>query len=271
MKYKLIVADFDDTTVGKDLVISNITISAIHEYIKAGGTFVFCTGRMTESIISYARKLGLKGEIMGYQGAETADIETGNVLYSHTIDSKIAEDVCLFLENNGWYYQIYTDGYFWVDKANDYSRHYAVFSGVQMKETGVKLSTSIRENNISPLKIMLILDSSQNNKVLSKVRKKYAKSLTINRSKPTLVEIVSNSIDKGKAVENYAKRHGFKREEIICIGDGLSDIPMIEYAGLGVAMENGDELVKKSAKVIAPHCDEDGLAFIINKYGLNIN
>jgi len=223
MKYKLIVADFDDTTVGKDLVISDDNKKAILSYIQAGGAFIFCTGRMTESILPYARKLGLKGEIMGYQGAEVADIESGKVLFTNTINQNIAEKVCLFLEKNGWYYQLYNGGYFWVEKANEYSRHYEIFSGVTMKEAGIKLSSFVRENSISPLKIMVILEMSQSPIVLNEVRNKFGDMLTINRSKPTLVEIVANDIDKGKAVASYANRHGFKKEEIICIGDGLSE------------------------------------------------
>jgi hydroxymethylpyrimidine pyrophosphatase-like HAD family hydrolase len=53
---------------------------------------------------------------------------------------------------------------------------------------------------------------------------------------------------------------------MIAIGDGLNDLPMIEYAGLGVAMENAHALVRKRADFVTKSCDEDGVAYAIDKY-----
>ena len=77
MKYKLIVSDFDDTLVDDNQIIDEETIRAIKDYESRGGKFVFCTGRMISAIIPHAKKIGLKGEIIGYQGAVVADIESG--------------------------------------------------------------------------------------------------------------------------------------------------------------------------------------------------
>lgn len=59
---------------------------------------------------------------------------------------------------------------------------------------------------------------------------------------------------------------GLQREELIACGDGMNDISMIEYAGLGAAMENAYPPVKEKADIIAPSNDEDGVAEIIAKY-----
>ena len=59
---------------------------------------------------------------------------------------------------------------------------------------------------------------------------------------------------------------GLQREELIACGDGMNDISMIEYAGLGAAMENPYPPVKEKADIIAPSNDEDGVAEIIAKY-----
>ena len=53
---------------------------------------------------------------------------------------------------------------------------------------------------------------------------------------------------------------------MICCGDGFNDISMIKGAGLGVAMANAHEAVKKEADYIAPGCDEDGLVDVIEKF-----
>ena len=59
------------------------------------------------------------------------------------------------------------------------------------------------------------------------------------------------------AVKNLAKKYGIKREEVICIGDSLNDLAMIEYAGLGVVVENGSKEAKQAADIIAPSNDDE--------------
>ena len=56
------------------------------------------------------------------------------------------------------------------------------------------------------------------------------------------------------------------KDQIICCGDGFNDITMIKYAGLGVAMENAQEKVKKAANYITASNDDDGVLKVINKF-----
>ena len=42
------------------------------------------------------------------------------------------------------------------------------------------------------------------------------------------------------------------REEIVAVGDGYNDLSMIQFAGLGVAMGNAQEPVKKAADLHYP-------------------
>ena len=56
---------------------------------------------------------------------------------------------------------------------------------------------------------------------------------------------------------------------MIAVGDGLNDLPMIEYAGLGVAMENAPDGVKESADYITARTNnEDGVAEVLEKFVL---
>ena len=47
------------------------------------------------------------------------------------------------------------------------------------------------------------------------------------------------------------------REELMAFGDGFNDISMIEYAGMGVAMSNGNDLIKEKAEKIKQSYIED--------------
>ena len=46
----------------------------------------------------------------------------------------------------------------------------------------------------------------------------------------------------------------------------FNDLSMIEYAGLGVAMENAQPVVKESADFITKSNDEDGILHVVNLY-----
>ena len=61
-------------------------------------------------------------------------------------------------------------------------------------------------------------------------------------------------------MERLGQLFNIRQEEMIAVGDGLNDLPMIEYAGLGVAMENGHESVKEAADYITKTNNEAGVA-----------
>ena len=65
-------------------------------------------------------------------------------------------------------------------------------------------------------------------------------------------------------------RHGVALWDVIACGDGLNDLSMIRYAGLGVAMANAQPEVKEAADVVTLSNDEDGVAEVIERYILNV-
>ncbi len=77
------------------------------------------------------------------------------------------------------------------------------------------------------------------------------------------VELNAPAANKGDAIRALCARLGIAVEESIAFGDGLNDLTMIETAGLGVAMENGEPVVKAAAKRIAPHHGEDGVGQVL--------
>jgi len=82
-------------------------------------------------------------------------------------------------------------------------------------------------------------------------------------------EVMCKGVSKGRGVEVLANMYGFKREEVICIGDNENDLSMIRYAGLGIAMGNAEEEVKSEADFITRSNDEDGVAYAIDKFILS--
>lgn len=56
------------------------------------------------------------------------------------------------------------------------------------------------------------------------------------------------------------------KDEMIAVGDGFNDLSMIQYAGLGVAMANAQEVVKENADFITLSNEEDGVAHVVEKF-----
>jgi hydroxymethylpyrimidine pyrophosphatase-like HAD family hydrolase len=86
---------------------------------------------------------------------------------------------------------------------------------------------------------------------------------------PFFLEFVDQKVSKAIALEKMGEFYGIRREEMIAIGDGFNDLPMIEYAGLGVAMDNAPAEVKNAADYITLSNDEDGVAKVIDLFVLN--
>ena len=82
------------------------------------------------------------------------------------------------------------------------------------------------------------------------------------------MEFLDKSVNKGAGVSAVTKQLGLNREEVICVGDAGNDLDMIRYAGLGVAMGNAFEEIKAEADYITHTNEEDGVAYVIEKFML---
>ena len=268
MKYKLIVSDFDDTIVDDSQFITDDTIKAIREFENNGGKFVICTGRMISAIIPHAKRLGLHGDIIGYQGAVVADIDTGQFLSEHAIPNSIAMEVGRFLEEKGLYYQLYQDDTFVIKEENAYSDLYRHFTYLPPKIVGEELTSYMSKTSLNPTKILIINEPEMIPSILELVSNKFGNRLLVNSSKKFMVEIVPLGIDKGSAVKELCSKLGLGLDETIVVGDGLNDIPMLCSGAFPIAVGNAHPKLKEVAKVIAPPCTDEPIKWIIKNYCL---
>lgn len=82
-------------------------------------------------------------------------------------------------------------------------------------------------------------------------------------------DIVRKGISKATGMQRVLEKTGIPRENCIGIGDGSNDLPMIRFAGLGIAMGNAPDHVKAEADAVTETCYNDGVAVMIEKYILN--
>jgi Cof subfamily protein (haloacid dehalogenase superfamily) len=122
------------------------------------------------------------------------------------------------------------------------------------------------DKNENIIKIMLIDEPEILDRAISRLPKEAYQKYTIVKSAPHFLEIINKNGNKGEGLKALAKHLNITHEEIIAVGDAGNDIEMIEYAGLGVAMANATEEVKKVANYHTNSNNDDGIATIIEKY-----
>lgn len=93
--------------------------------------------------------------------------------------------------------------------------------------------------------------------------------ISVYRSEPYFLELVPPGIDKARSLAVLLERLGLTREEMVAMGDGYNDLSMIRFAGMGVAMANAQEPVRKAADYITLSNDEDGVAVAVERLFFN--
>lgn len=85
----------------------------------------------------------------------------------------------------------------------------------------------------------------------------------------TYSDVVTKGVTKATGMQQVLDHLGLARENCLGVGDSANDLPMIRFAGLGVAMGNAPENVKAQADAVTESCQNDGVAVMIEKYLLN--
>lgn len=81
---------------------------------------------------------------------------------------------------------------------------------------------------------------------------------------PEFTDIVHKANNKAIGIESLCKHIGISPNECIAFGDGGNDIEMLEFCGIGVAMGNASEEVKRHADHVTTTVDEEGIENAIN-------
>jgi len=262
MQYKMVVLDLDDTLLNKEHRISHQTIDTLELLKSRGVEIVVATGRMYCSALPYIKQLGLIGSMITYNGAYIKDVEKNEVIFHQPIELNIAKEILLEAEAADLYTNIYIDDKLYVKELGPESDLYEKISRVDAIPVG-KLSEFISE---VPTKLLIVeedLDKNQHYRNLFK--EKYRDSVEVTESKAFFIEFMAKDVSKGKAIKIVADNLNVNLKEIIAIGDSWNDIEMIKTAGLGIAMGNAPDGVKKHADMIADTHDNEGVSNILTE------
>lgn len=77
-------------------------------------------------------------------------------------------------------------------------------------------------------------------------------------------DLVNSTVNKWQGILHMLRHFSIAPHETAAIGDGENDIEMLINAGCSVAMGNAADSVKRHAKFVTSHVDENGLAEAID-------
>ena len=260
MAYKLIAIDMDGTLFTDDKEITERSLKAMHDAEAAGAYVVLASGRMAANVKELAKSLGLNSPAICGGGSQVVDKDY-NIIHTCYIKPEIAKQVMDTCKELGLYFQIFEDGNFIFEKHTPYSDIYHGISGLNPVED----PDIFKREVVNTPKILLIEEAERLQQVQEILKVRFP-MLNIGRSRPTFLELNNPEGNKGVALKVLAEKLGLSQDELIAIGDNQIDAPMIEYAGLGVAVGNALDEIKAISQYVSADNNHEGVTEVIEKF-----
>jgi len=265
--FKMLCLDIDGTLLNSQHQITEKTVNIIQQVVKEKNLLVILvSARMPKGIWFLQKELKVRQPIISYNGAL---VITNNLeqLSSLNISISDVKKVYKLAQELKLHMSLYKDDNWYVDKMDKWAKEESEITNI--KPNILKFDDLISSWKSGANKLLCI-GTPEKIKVLEEQAKVCSlDKLTIYRSKPTYLEIIPKAASKTTAIKTLQEKFNIKREEVIAIGDNYNDIDMLTYAGLGVAMGNSPQEVKKAANEVTRSNDNDGVAEAIREYILN--
>lgn len=272
MKYRLLVVDIDGTLVNSNDELTPATRTALARATAAGVHVVLATGRRYGRSLHLVESLGLEVPLITASGALVKDPLTHKTLYRAEFDPAALGELLALLDEEGYPPVLNGDTY-----ADGFDYYYTTET-IESPELGEYLQCNADRGRlwlnpmdnlppelyagfaIGPLDAMVRLEAMIHRRVPGAMSTHVLRSP---RYSGYLCEFSPAGATKWSAAQRLAQDWDIPDEAICAVGDDVNDIPMIQAAGLGVAMGNAQPSVKAVADRIAPTHDDDGLAEVI--------
>jgi Cof subfamily protein (haloacid dehalogenase superfamily) len=257
----LIALDLDGTLLDSHEQVSEANRAAIAAALAEGVRIVLVTGRGVEAPTQVARNLGLPLPVICCHGALTKDVQTGRTIGHIPVPPMYAKPMLEYSEQHGVDVAVYVEEHFYrVSGARAY------MSDMRSPEwNDVPSFASLPA--VAPTFLRFL-----GAEAVAIVRERFAKFPLHFKFETwgTFEEcaVTSREATKKHALENLCETYGISREHVLAIGDSRNDVPMLRWAGTGVAMGNAQPDVLRSVQHATASNDDDGVAHAIERYVL---
>ena len=265
MGKKIFFFDLDETLLTTDKKLSPKTYEALKVWDSKGNIIAINSGRPMASVIATIKEHRLDAfntYAIAFDGAQVKDLHTGQDIIKKTVSLSDCAIAAKILKENHTHIHAYSDDSI-LSCADDEEIHFYTRT---VKLPFRVLSDFPEGIEYPPCKLLGVRISETETLPLlgDKVYEACDGRVTCLMSNPHLLEIFPSSAGKGTALKELAATLGVDIKDTFAAGDAPNDISMLEEAGCGIAMINGDPEVKKAADMITEYDNNhDGLADII--------
>lgn len=261
---RLLALDLDGTLMDDSMVIKSDRVRRAIAAAQAREVIVtLATGRMFDFLLPFAHDLGITAPLICYQGGLIQASGAETPIYRATIRPTLVREVLAFKARRGWHLVLYAGDDVFLDERRHPDQFYRDMLGERL--VWVDDLASVLEQH-EPIKFLVFVEPHEAEGVLAELRQQFAGQMELTRSHARIVEGNPLGVSKGDALRRLAEHLGVPQAEVMAIGDQDNDLPMITWAGLGVAMGNGSPAVKAAADWVAPPVTEDGAAVAIERF-----
>ena len=261
---RLVAIDLDGTLLDDAKRVSGRTVEALKRVAGSGVRVVIASARPPRSVRHVYAGLGLDTWQINYNGALLWDeparravhhrpMDAGVVLGLIALARRLHPDVLVSCEIlDRWCTDRFDDTY--------------------TTETG----RLFRPDVVAPVgqfcrepvtKLMLLAAPAALDR-LEPVVRGATRDVGVLRSDPDLIQVMDASASKGVALRLVCGHYGVPPAQAMAIGDAVNDLPMLEAAGVAVAMDNAHPAVKRAADWVAPSNNDHGVHAALERYGL---
>ena len=267
MKYKMLVVDMDDTLLTDNHEISSENKEMLLKAQEMGVYVVLASGRPTSAMIEFAKELQCdvnNSFMISFNGSVITDLKEDKILFEHSLTKEQIHSLYDFSQQNNTHIITYIDGQIISEKHSEYI-------DIEKNITGLKLNivSSFKDTVTTSAVKCILLEEPEYLKSVETVLKAAMPDLSICMSKPFFLEAAPNGIDKGASIKILAEKLNIHQSEIIAVGNAGNDLTMVQFAGLGVWVDNVDLELRHFADVIVASNNNHGVAEVVRRFILN--
>lgn len=264
MTFKLIALDIDGTLLNDDHELTPATAQAVRAAADQGATIVLCTGRGPGNAIPVMQELGLEGTVITHNGAATISTKGLELLHEFPFPREKLAPFIDYCREHRVHYDLNTPFELYVDADLPEAIH-LMYRNFNIAPVQIPHWTELQGH---PVKFT-VYDADQ--AVIEQVEADWMRfdtGLKVLRSGDYFIDIMHADASKGHALQKLAAIRGIEPKEILAIGNYYNDVDMLQFAGLGIAMENAPEAVKQAANTVTASNNDNGVAKALEKYVL---
>ena len=269
--YSLIAFDMDGTLLNSKEEISERNIKAIRKAAAMGKVVAFCTGRSPDELKDYLSVVPEVRYAITDNGALIWDIKEQKRIDSTEIPGSLAAEALDCAEGFDYMLQFFNEkcmfeaGYEGRDfETHGLGEYYEMYTRIATWIPGME--QEFRNGRISPCKMSIHLSSYEDYLKVRKLIEEKQMPLDLKFSNAYSVEVTKLGVTKGEGLRKLCGYLGTCMKETIAVGDNDNDSDAVMAAGLGIAVGNAKDSLKKVADIIVADNDHDGAAEAIEKY-----